>query len=126
MKISSHDSGFASKPAGIFPTYFSSTWDPGPLLVFVETVATDGAVTAERKEALLRIATTAGYRPQHVAFVTAYQDRGSSGFKKTVSRLAWGSFAWFATEPDHLLVQYEGIGGHASLATLLGVHEAPG
>jgi hypothetical protein len=97
-----------------------------PLLVFVETVATDGAVTAERKEALLRIATMAGYRPQHVAFVTAYRDRGSSGFKKTVSRLAWGSFAWFATEPDHLLVQYEGIGGHASLATLLGVHEAPG
>lgn len=97
-----------------------------PLLVFVEAVATDGAVTAERKEALLRIATTAGYRPQHVAFVTAYQDRGSSGFKKTVSRLAWGSFAWFATEPDHLLVQYEGIGGHASLAMLLGVHEASG
>jgi hypothetical protein len=80
---------------------------PEPLLVFVEVVATDGAVTAERRDALLRIATEAGFDRSHVAFVTAYKDRGSGGFKKTVSRLAWGSFAWFATEPDHLLAQYE-------------------
>lgn len=90
-----------------------------PLLVFVEVVATDGAVTAERKEALLRIATDAGFVPEQVAFVTAYADRGSVGFKKTVSRLAWGSFAWFASEPDHLVVQYEAIGGDVVLKTLL-------
>jgi alpha-amylase/alpha-mannosidase (GH57 family) len=80
---------------------------------------------AERKEALLRIATAAGSRRQQVAFVTAYQDRGSSGFKKTVSRLAWGSFGWFATEPDHLLVQYEAIGGHTWFTRLLSAHEPP-
>lgn len=90
-----------------------------PLLVFVEVVATDGAVTAERKDALLRIATEAGFRRRQVAFVTAYADRGSTGFKKTVSRLAWGSFAWFASEPDNLLVQYDGIGGRTSLNELL-------
>jgi len=55
--------------------------------------------------------------------VTAYQDRGSAGFKKTISRLAWGSFGWFATEPDHLLVQYEGVGGQTPLADLLDPRE---
>jgi hypothetical protein len=90
-----------------------------PLLVFVEAVFTDGAVTAERKAALLRIATDAGFRHEHVAFVTAYADRGAPGFKKTVSRLAWGSFAWFASEPDHLVEQHEGIANQISLAQLL-------
>lgn len=90
-----------------------------PLIVFVEVVATDGAVTAERKRALLRIATDAGFVPEQVAFVTAYGDRASSGFKKTVARLAWGSFAWFASEPDHLIVQYDAIGGNVLLNTLL-------
>lgn len=60
-----------------------------------------------------------GFVPEQVAFVTAYADRGSVGFKKTVSRLAWGSFAWFASEPDHLVVQYEAIGGDVVLKTLL-------
>lgn len=96
-----------------------------PLLVFIEVVATDGAVTSARKEALLRIATDAGFRREHVAFVTAYADRGAVGFKKTVSRLAWGSFAWFASEPDHLLVQHEGIGGQISLGRLLDFHNPP-
>lgn len=87
--------------------------------MFVEVVATDGAVTAERKKARLRIATDAGFVPEQVAFVTAYGDRASAGFKKTVSRLAWGSFAWFASEPDHLIVQYEAIGEKVRLRTLL-------
>jgi hypothetical protein len=50
---------------------------------------------------------------------------GAVGFKKTVSRLAWGSFAWFASEPDHLLVQHEGIGGQISLGRLLDFHNPP-
>jgi hypothetical protein len=90
-----------------------------PLLVFVEIVATDGAITRDRKEALLRIATKAGFDRRHVAFVTAYLDRGGAGFRKTVSRLAWGSFAWFATEPDNLLVQYEGSRRRTALNQLL-------
>lgn len=114
------------EPGGNLPDILLVDLGPRePLLVFVEVVATDGAVTAERKEALLRIATATGYRRQQVAFVTAYQDRGSSGFKKTVSRLAWGSFGWFATEPDHLLVQYEAIAGRTSLTKLLSANAPP-
>lgn len=75
-----------------------------PLLIFVEVVHTDGPVNDARKTSLLQIAEGAGFAPQHVAFVTAYLDRASPTFRKTVSSLAWGSYAWFASEPDSLMV----------------------
>lgn len=79
-----------------------------PLLIFVEVVATDGPIGETRKAALLRIAEEAGFPPAHVAFATAYLDRSAPAFKKTVDNLAWGSFAWFMSEPDHLVRLYEG------------------
>jgi len=78
------------------------------VLIFVEVVATDGPVTAQRQEALLKIATEAGFPAKRVAFVTAYLDRSHAAFKKTISELAWRSFAWFAAEPEHLLVLHDG------------------
>jgi len=77
------------------------------LLVFVEVVATDGPVTPQRKQALLKIATDAGFPAERVAFVTAFLDRSHQAFKKAVSELAWGSFAWFAAEPGRLVVLHE-------------------
>lgn len=74
-----------------------------PLLVFVEAVATDGPVNDRRKKALEELATQAGFPLQHVAFVTAYLDRSGTAFKKTVDALAWGSYAWFVSEPDGLV-----------------------
>jgi len=40
---------------------------------------------------------------RHVAYVTAYFDRGGAAFKKTVDALAWDSYAWFVSEPDGLI-----------------------
>lgn len=80
-----------------------------PILVFIEVVATDGAVSPKRKEALTKLAVAAGFSGQHLAFVTAYFDRAVPEFRKTVSDLAWGSFAWFASEPEHLLEHHDGI-----------------
>jgi hypothetical protein len=74
-----------------------------PRLVFVEVVATDGPVSEQRKEALLKMTSAAGFPPEHVAFVTAYFDRSRAQFKKNVDSLAWGSFAWFASEPENLV-----------------------
>ncbi|RUV41189.1 restriction endonuclease [Mesorhizobium sp. M1A.T.Ca.IN.004.03.1.1] len=74
-----------------------------PLIVFVEVVATDGPINERRKAALESVASGAGFPLEHVAFVTAYLDRGRPAFKKTVGTLAWGSFAWFAGEPEHLV-----------------------
>ena len=78
-----------------------------PLLVFVEVVATNGAITAERQAALRTIATDAGYRARQIAFVSAFFDRNSPGFKKTASRLAWNSVAWFMSEPDRIVLFHE-------------------
>lgn len=73
------------------------------LVVFAEMVATDGAVTRERKVVLTTLALEAGFNEQHLAFLTAYLDRSNAGFKKTVPNLAWGSYAWFVSEPDHII-----------------------
>lgn len=85
-----------------------------PLIVFVEVVATDGPISAPRKEAFLNITRSAGFSDRAVAFVTAYLDRGVAAFKKTVPELAWNSFAWFAAEPDHIVVFREGIRNQTS------------
>ncbi|MBA3517354.1 MAG: restriction endonuclease [Rhizobiales bacterium] len=78
-----------------------------PLLVFVEVVATDGPISERRKEALELLVGKAGFPARHVAFVTAYLDRSAGPFKKTVDSLAWGSYAWFAAEPERLLILSE-------------------
>lgn len=75
-----------------------------PLLVFVEIVATSGAVVESRKQALMKIATDAGFPENQVTFLTAYADRSLEAFRRTVSELAWNSYAWFASEPDKILV----------------------
>ena len=74
-----------------------------PRLVFVEVVASDGPVSDQRKKALLALTEAAGFPEEHIAFVTAYKDRSRAEFKKTVDVLAWGSYAWFESEPECLL-----------------------
>ena len=91
-----------------------------PLLVFVEVVATDGPISAARKQAFLGITRAGGFPDSSVAFVTAYLDRSQVSLKKTVAELAWNSFAWFASEPDHIIVLREGNAeNHARLSELL-------
>jgi hypothetical protein len=62
------------------------------LLIFVEVVATDGAITPRRQKAIYAITDAAGFSRSRVAFLTACQDRTSTGFKKTAAQLAWGFF----------------------------------
>lgn len=75
-----------------------------PVLVFVEAVATNGAITETRKVAFLRIAGDAGFGEGQVVCVTAYIDRNSAAFKKTIPDVAWDSLVWFVSEPDHIVV----------------------
>ena len=79
-----------------------------PLIVFVEVVANTGAVSESRKDALMAVATEAGFKESQVAFVTAFADRSHAAFKRSVSELAWRSFAWFMAEPDHIMVLRQG------------------
>jgi hypothetical protein len=72
-------------------------------LVFIEVVATDGAMTPQRKQALGALASAGKFSPQSVFFVTAFADRSSPPFRKLVAELAWDTFVWFASEPAHLV-----------------------
>ena len=74
-----------------------------PRLIFVEVVATDGPINERRKGALEQLASGAGFSLDHLAFVTAFRDRSAGPFKKAVDALAWGSYAWFVSEPDGLI-----------------------
>jgi hypothetical protein len=80
-----------------------------PLLVFIEVVATDGPINDRRKQSIFDITDAAGFDRSFVTFVTAYLDRESSGFKKTISALTWNSFAWFVSEPDKLIFMRDGV-----------------
>lgn len=79
-------------------------------LVFVEVVASDGPVTEQRKQGILKLLADSpmGYLPQDAIFVTAYRDRSASPVPKALRQLAWGSFAWFMSEPDHLVQLHDG------------------
>jgi hypothetical protein len=75
-----------------------------PLIVFIEAVATAGEITEARRAGLLELTTSAGFKASRVAFVTAFADRNSGAFKRAISNLAWRSFAWCLSEPEHLIV----------------------
>ena len=94
-----------------------------PLLLFVEVVATDGAVTERRRQRLIDVAEAGGFDAHRVAFLSAYADRDTPGYSKTYRHLAWGSFAWFASEPDKLVMLRD---GETPLHRLLLPHGAEG
>ena len=75
-----------------------------PKVVFVEVVATDGAVTDRRRKELLKAAAQAGYQEKSIYFVSAFLDRHSPAFRKLVSEIAWGTYAWFSSEPDRIVI----------------------
>ena len=79
-----------------------------PLIVFVEVVATSGSISESRREALMSVATEAGFAEAQIAFMTAYEDRNHPAFKSSVSELAWRSFAWFMSEPNHIVILRQG------------------
>ncbi len=83
---------------------------PGLKLVFIEIVSSDGPVTEQRKAGILQLlaASPMGYTPEDAVFVTAYRDRGAKPVPKALRELAWGSFAWFMSEPDNLVQLHEG------------------
>lgn len=74
-----------------------------PLLVCVEVGLFDGAIDDARKSALIRIADQAGFGSRNVALVAAFLDHEKANPGEATARLAGGSYAWFASEPDSLI-----------------------
>ncbi len=101
--------GFNLQVSGTLPDVILVDLDGrSPLIVFVECVATDGAVTERRRAELASLTAEGGFPPGDCAYLTVFHDRASSPFPRMASSLAWGSFAWFTTEPEHLLFLHEG------------------
>ena len=101
--------GLTIDPQGNLPDLILVDLGPSePLLVFVEVVATAGPVSASRQTVLWEIAEEAGFNEKQVVFVTAFEDRDTAAFRSSVSQLAWRSFAWFMSEPDHIIILHQG------------------
>jgi hypothetical protein len=78
------------------------------LVVFVEVVHSDGPISQQRKEALQSIALDAGFEAGNLAYVTAFADRSASQYRTLAHNLAWGSFVWFASEPESIIMLRSG------------------
>lgn len=76
--------------------------------IFVEVVATDGPINELRKEALRQIGNAAGYEDEHLSYLTAFADRGAAVYRKLAGSIAWGTFVWFMSEPDNLMILRDG------------------
>ena len=101
--------GLTIRPDRNLPDLILADLGPSrPLLVFVEVVATAGPVNEARQTALMEIAAEGGFAAEQVAFVTAYADRGDAVFMSSVGQLAWRSFAWFMSEPNHVMILHRG------------------
>jgi len=72
-------------------------------LIFIEVVASDGPMNQSRKDALLGYVKESSFPAEQCIFGTAFEDRADGAFKKALPTLAWGTFAWFRSEPERLM-----------------------
>jgi hypothetical protein len=79
-----------------------------PLLLFIECVATDGPISERRKIDLEDIATNARYNKEDCVYVTVFKDRTDQVSRKLNPSIAWGTFIWYATEPDSIVYLHKG------------------
>lgn len=100
--------GVKIEPEKLLPDVILADTGGDLIFLFVEVVATDGPVHQDRRNGLLKIITDAGFAPGQAAFLTAFQSRAHAAFKKVVASLAWGSFAWCLSEPDHIIA-FDGL-----------------
>lgn len=77
-------------------------------LIFVECVASDGPINDRRKQELLDLAHKARYKEENCVFVTAFKDRASTVSRRLVPSIAWGTFIWYASEPQDIVILRQG------------------
>ncbi|PWJ48894.1 BsuBI/PstI family type II restriction endonuclease [Faecalicatena contorta] len=78
------------------------------IIVFVECVATDGPINDRRKRELIELAGKAGYQQKDCIYVTVFKDRSDSASRRLVPSIAWGTFIWYASEPENIILLREG------------------
>ncbi len=81
------------------------------MLVFIAVVpdsAKGGEINAARKAALLQASHMAGLSASDIRLVSAFSHRAAPTFRRAGVNIAWGTFAWFSSEPSALLGFHEG------------------
>lgn len=79
-----------------------------PIIVFFECVASDGPVNERRKQELLDMVIKAGYKEKDCVCVTVFKDRSDSVSRRLVPSIAWGTFIWYASEPENIIFLRDG------------------
>lgn len=79
-----------------------------PIIIFVEIVASDGPVNDRRKQELIGMARAANYSDSDCAYITVFKDRADQTSRKLVPSVAWGTFIWYASEPDEIIFLRKG------------------
>jgi len=72
----------------------------------IEAVATDGAITEQRKRELEQWAPAQRIRVDSLRFLTAFVSRNQPAAKRRLKDLAVGTYAWFSDEPQQELAWY--------------------
>lgn len=80
-----------------------------PIIIFVECVASDGPINDRRKQELVNMAQAANYRGTDCAYVTVFRDRADPTSRRLVPSVAWGTFIWYASEPDEIIFLRKGV-----------------
>lgn len=81
----------------------AETGEKGFRLVFIEIVHTDGPISNARKQDLLEMAYESKFKEDECTFVTVFSSRSDSAYRKVQGSIAWGSFVWFADEPERII-----------------------
>ena len=50
----------------------------------------------------------ANYYEKDCAYVTVFKDRSDPASRRLVPSIAWGTFIWYASEPDEIIFLREG------------------
>lgn len=92
--------------------------DGTPLtLITIELVATDGPMNPRRLAQVSQWLISKGHGDTRLVAGTVFSDRNSAAARRLVPETAWGTFVWFAAEPDFILVKLDA--GPDSLANIV-------
>lgn len=101
--------GFTVDVSNVLPDLIlADLGETTPIIVFVECVASDGPINDRRKAELIDMAKTAKYQEEDCVYVTVFKDRSDSASRKLVPSIAWGTFIWYASEPDEIVFLRQG------------------
>lgn len=103
--------GLNIDPSGTLPDAILAdlgTSDGRVLIVFCEVVHSDGPITTLRKRQLDEMARSAGFDLADIAHLSVFRDRSQKQIREQIGKLAWGTFVWFSSEPEAVVILHHG------------------